>query len=162
LPADLSIPPEPDDWENGIWLGDHSFSWLTLRELKEYDYDQETMKCGVISEAQYIEHKATGELPNSWSGGVSGWAHETVSPDEMDKIIAGTRKREIRDPQSSCLVPRVAATLAPTGVSYSVRIWWRVKYRDVARMILNEMIPAMEKVADGDLDSVRVVFGFDS
>jgi len=161
LPNDLSVgllEQIEDDW------GFHSHSWLTLRELQEYDYEQETTKYGVIGETSYVEWKQQGGgFPkDGWSGGISGWAHETVTPEEMDRIITGERVREIKDPQNSCLYPEIATKYAPTEISYSVIVSWPIKYKDVAKPILETLIPAMEVLADGDPDSVRFVFWFDS
>jgi len=58
LPGDLSqelrAPPDSDDEElpsSQIWLGNHSFSWLTLQELLDYDLDAPmTLRCMVSSE----------------------------------------------------------------------------------------------------------------
>ena len=147
-----------------LYLGDHSFSWLTLRELKEYDYDQETVLSGVLSEQEYIKWKeAGGGFPkNGYSGGVSGWAVREVTPQEMDLILTGEKSREVIDPNDGVLHPSVAVKTKPTPASYYTRVEWPIKYREVAGMILEHIIPAMESVAEGDLDSVRLVFGFDS
>lgn len=47
IPSDLEYsqsPDEPDDFTivDDFWLGDHSHTHLTLTELFEYDWDQET------------------------------------------------------------------------------------------------------------------------
>lgn len=161
LPSDLSI--DPDSYDDDVpWLGDHSFSWLTLRELQEYDYDRETVKYGVVPEQYYLELKESGQRPESYSGGVSGWSIKTVSPVEMDEIIAGRKPRETIDPNTAGLAPFIAVKTKPEVARYYVQMEWPIKYRDSAGMILEHIIPAMEAIADGDPDSVRLVFGFDS
>lgn len=39
LPADLKPDARDDYWHDDCWLGDHSFSWLSVAELVEFDYD---------------------------------------------------------------------------------------------------------------------------
>jgi hypothetical protein len=58
LPADLSPELSDQDGADVTWLGDHSFSWLSLAELQAFDYDQsfEDRRCTV----------QTG--PRSWDG----------------------------------------------------------------------------------------------
>lgn len=56
----------PEDFDNGEdgegeYVGDHSFSWLTLKELLDFDYDQPVEDRRVTVQ--------TG--PNSWDGGAT-------------------------------------------------------------------------------------------
>lgn len=55
LPDDLKVP----DGEDGeFWLGDHSYSWLSVAELEAFDYD-----------SAVEDRRTTGRLPN---GVISG------------------------------------------------------------------------------------------
>lgn len=74
----------PDAWrvkyitetEPKMYLGDHSFSWCTLAELRAFIENvakkTETRIVGVVTRAQYEYHKATGKPYKSWSGMISG------------------------------------------------------------------------------------------
>lgn len=57
LPDDLSPELEDQD-DDAPWLGDHSFSWLSVAELLAFDYDQDFEDRRIT--------KQTG--PNSWDG----------------------------------------------------------------------------------------------
>lgn len=57
---------------------DHTPSWLSVRELVEYDWDQVTERQGVVGADQYLEFKKNGK-PSSWSGDVSGRGVNKVS-----------------------------------------------------------------------------------
>lgn len=42
LPDDLlAVAADDHELPDGYWLGDHSHSWLTLREVLDYDWDRE-------------------------------------------------------------------------------------------------------------------------
>lgn len=54
LPSDFQHDEDRDGW-----VGDHSFSWLSLDELKAFDYD-----------AAVEDRRVTRQIgPNSWDGG---------------------------------------------------------------------------------------------
>lgn len=63
----------PDDKYEGLWMGDHSFSWLSADEILAYAdarVDVGARRDGVISIAQYRQWD--GKQPESWSGGIWG------------------------------------------------------------------------------------------
>jgi len=51
------------------WLGDHSFSWVTLRELQEYPWDQSVQKRGWVSHEEAEKFRRDGQPPKSYSAG---------------------------------------------------------------------------------------------
>jgi hypothetical protein len=63
----------------------HSRSWLTLKELMEYDWNQLTVRQGWVTKPEYDEYKKEG-VPSSFCGGVSGLSVRHISNDEMDTI----------------------------------------------------------------------------
>lgn len=72
LPNDLSqelrAPPDPDDEDYPdyqIWLGNHSFSWVTLKELLDYDLDAPMTLRGMVSLESARQYRETGEPPQS-------------------------------------------------------------------------------------------------
>ncbi|MFF8831298.1 hypothetical protein [Streptomyces sp. NPDC015131] len=55
------------------WLGDHSFSWLSLPEVMDWKgWDQPLNECGYISRAEYESWDRVSPPPKGWSGGISG------------------------------------------------------------------------------------------
>ena len=58
-----------------LWLGDHSFSWCTLAELRAFIENvakkTQTHLCGIVTRAEYIAHETTGKPYESWCGGLS-------------------------------------------------------------------------------------------
>jgi hypothetical protein len=78
LPDDLSqelrAPPDTDDEDYSskrIWLGNHSFSWVTLKELLDYDLDAPMTLRGMVSPESARKYRETGEPPHSSVGWTS-------------------------------------------------------------------------------------------
>ncbi len=122
--------------------GDHSFSWLTLRELLAYDWKQECKDEGFVDQETFKKWDAAGAKgnPQSWSGGVGGRAVVHVSNADM--------RRRISTPY-----PFQADESAYTLIQ------WTYKVNDYAKHFLDfmEVIRTL-----GEPDDVRIVFGFDS
>jgi len=63
--------------EDGVlWLGDRSFSWCTLAELRAFIENvakkTQTHLCGIVTREAYIAHETTGKPYESWCGGLGG------------------------------------------------------------------------------------------
>ena len=71
LSQELRAPPDPEEEDYSrerIWLGNHSFSWLTLKELLEYDLDAPMTLRGMVSAEAAKKYRETGEPPRSSVG----------------------------------------------------------------------------------------------
>jgi hypothetical protein len=66
---------------------DHSETWLTLDEVRAYDWDQVSHRVGTVNAEQYKVFKEKGR-PESWSAGCFGRGVIHVSNEEMDRRIA--------------------------------------------------------------------------
>ena len=66
LPDDM-VNRAKHDAEDGYWLGDHSFSWLTLSELQAYPWDAPNHKRGWVSHDEAKKFRADGIPPTSYS-----------------------------------------------------------------------------------------------
>ena len=64
----------------------HSASWLTLRELLEFDWTGGFRDSGWVTPQQYLEWKRRGR-PSSWCKSVGGGGVRHVSNAEMDELI---------------------------------------------------------------------------
>jgi hypothetical protein len=160
------------------WLGDHSRSWLTLRELFEFDYLQETQIQGYITLEQYakLEHERARynprwnreyPCPQSWSGDISGGGIYKMDEAEARNRIATIKehhpeaftqwgmpserfKEFVKEPDA-----RAVATM---GTGLYVLAKWPRRYLDSMSGFLLELVPLIKY----GLDDVRLVFGFDS
>jgi hypothetical protein len=68
LPSDVSdyVKQQSDQWgEDG-----HSHSWLSLRELLDYDWEQTATIKGWVTKEQAEEYRRTGKTPSHWSSDV--------------------------------------------------------------------------------------------
>lgn len=141
VPMDMSKIIAADYEE---WMGDaHSASWLTLKELKEFNWKQTTKHSGVINIEQYADYVKLGH-PTTWSGDVSGGKVKYLSLDEANEYLKG--KKELDD-----------------EFNHYVRVDWTEKYSESAGDFLDFSIPELEKLSlSEDQDDVRIVFWFDN
>ena len=146
LPDDISHDLE--DGEN-FWLGDHSYSWLTLRELGSYHWLRPLRLSGTIPLPKFVEriNHEVDDRPSEYSSGVSGPNVVTFSRDEaLTKIHNG-------------------GIVLPSSALPYVREEWEETHAEAAGTFYSETLPALRSLADRSgvtADDVRIVFGFDS
>lgn len=139
LPEDYS-----DEVQDYLGEGDyHSISYIYLRELIEYDWNQTTTLYGTVGQEGYREWKEKGS-PSSYSGGVSGQMVVHITNDEMEALVNGEYPVE-------------------EGKSYYTRVSWQVSYSDVAGSFYPDAIKELKELSENtEGEDVRIVFGFDS
>lgn len=118
--------------------GDHSYSWLYLREVIDWKgWDMELQETGVVSLAEYKEMERDGLLvPKEWSSGVMG--RDIVVVDESEVIPPNATHVQIKWKRPM----RVACKTFVLWLEYLKSAHgWRLK---------------------NDPDALRLVFGFDS
>jgi len=151
-PADASAAWRKYEEE---WGGDlHAISWFTLSELKSANWDQPIIERGIINEEQYLDLKAGGfsGTPTAWSGSVTGFGIETLTPEQYESGLRGDRE---------------------THIAYQ----WEDTMRNRGDWFLGHTIPGLERNAPrlgdhpgrgvqdtrpADEERIRIVFGFDS
>ena len=118
LPDDLSpelrrAAPESssDDYSNHVWLGDHSFSWVTLKELLDYDLDEPVIVQGYVSKEEARHYRETGEKPRSYAAAVFA---------NLENFEYLKWPEPIRE--SAWLIPKLIEELTPLGEPDNVRI----------------------------------------
>lgn len=123
------------------WGGDgHSHSYFTISEIEAFDWNQVTIKKGVLTIAEYKKCRDEETAPTSWCGDVSGENIITVNATAADSIIANTKK--VKDKE------------------VYVEYHWPIKYSDHAKSFLEDTIPQLKEL--GNPDEVRIVFLFDN
>lgn len=148
------------DCSECFWLGDHSHTWVTVRELVDYDWDAPVVKAGVIEgfddgpksvwrDYTYVEWMKEPDfltaMPKSYAGGISGQNFVDITEQDFQAILWGNAPR---DP----------------NVQYVVAFARRMKVRDVggfSRFLADEGALGWLRSL-GDPDDVRIVMGFDS
>lgn len=128
----------PEDWIDSP-PGDHSYSWLSLAEILDYDYKQTTKRFGIVSSDEFLEWQERGK-PSSWSGGVSGPGIENINNMQMADRIA---------------------TKTLTGREFT-KVCWTVSYEEAMGDYLDffRCLPILLEVYEPE--NIRIVFGFDS
>lgn len=142
LPEDASpyVEKESNYWG---WDG-HSHSYLTLRDIKEFDWEQGLTDSGWVTEDVYKQFKEAGDpYPCcEWAGGPNVVMLD--SNDEMDDIISGKAKR---NPEAK----------------YYTKIRWTYPIKQFAGHFYDYTIPELEKLSeDSNGEDVRLIFWFDN
>ena len=138
----------PDDMsKNDVLFGDEYGygSWLTLRELHEYDWEQLHRKYGYVDETTYRDYIMKGKQPNSYSGDI--WGHNIVKltePEMVDLINGEYPRDESKRYYTACY-------FAP------------ITYRECADWFYDETMEGLKRLIPegGTEDDVRIVFEFD-
>lgn len=133
----------PDDMtaESLAWMdargGDHSDTWVLLRDVLKYDYDQPLRRGGVVTLREYDTYLRRGEL-EEWSGDVSGRSVKFVSEELAKEMV---KRKDFGD-----------------GHTY-VRIRWAVPLGRAVENFIERM--KMLAVTVGEHEC-RLIFNFDS
>lgn len=135
---------------------DHSHSWLTVRELLEYDWTQETTREGILDAVEFWEwerwNREHGESPKSWCGGISGPRIKFISEEQMRALVK---------PYYDFQDYRKAKDQIETNFGdYRVRCVWKQPYFKCVRGFLSDTMPRLWRL--GVPENVRCVFWFDS
>jgi hypothetical protein len=140
---------------------EHTATWLSLRELVEYQWDQAYSYTGVLSEAQY-EALKNGTIPEDWCGGVSGKGILTLNEDDYDE-----RKRAGKLP-TTYYEPYALGWGLPSSTLAVKKIYVKAHWVNPGglRTALGDAwfdaLTKLQETYDNDLDNVRLVFWFDS
>jgi len=141
LPEDVSmrIKQRSDHWD----IDGHSHSYLTLKELLEYDWEQVVVHRGIIDEREYTRMLASNSVsPMYWSGMTYGPDVEQISLASMYDLIKGKFQR---DPNKD----------------YVTEFEWSETYRvAVGADYLEELCTELAQY--GKPEDVRIVFWFDN
>lgn len=132
IPTDSTVT---DAERNDYTLGDHSFTWVGLDELKAFDWDGvKATAYGIVTRDEYARMQREGESrPKSWCGGISGLGVLTVTPQQL-----------------------LERPMPFTHVS----LQWTETAREGTGEWPTVVLPWLDSLADGH--PLRLVFGFDS
>ena len=137
---------ECDDCNEWYLSNDHSASFLTLKELLEYDWSRIHRTIGVVSLEEYKETLYKGKHPREWCGGVGGANTVMISEEEAKAMIEGK-------------IPTLP------DKNYYLQCWFPGRtYADKAGSFYSETLPILKTLIPegGTEEDVRIVFDFDS
>jgi len=150
LPDDMSEPLAKYAREHF----EHTGSWLTLRELMEYDWTQNVTNQGYVALPAYVDWKVSGyrDSPTESCIAYFGGMRHDVTMEVADAIVESIKALpNWKDKQT-----------AIEGVDKSGMVsafWTRPLYRECSEF-LAECLPRLWRL--GSPDDVRIVFWFDS
>lgn len=136
----------------------HSNNYLYLEDFDKFDWNQVTMKYGIISLEEYKKYKDTTKSPTQWSGAISGGNIITINTQEADKVLSGKVK----------ILTKEAGFLNKDSVTAAVDDWnifvnyeWPVLYSEWFEANIKNTVEPMRKLKE-QFEDVRVVFSFDN
>lgn len=147
LKRDISGDYDEDAYDYRPTLSnEHSASWLTLKELLDYDWNQLHRDYGCVNEDTYRDFVMKGLHPDSWSGDTSGLNIVHLSEEDMVDLIQGRYPRE------------------PGKQYYTFCYFLAETYKDASGRFYEDVIPVLQKLIPdgGTAEDVRLVFDFDS
>ncbi len=143
-----TVAPDPM-WpdEGPRYMGDHSWTWIDLVELKAIPWDSiASSRRGVLEWTEWRRWRKEGGVnPRSWSGDVSGPG--VIILEEYQAICMDERGVE-------------AAKIPGLGHRHFVRCSWGVTARQATNDWPGKVLPWLEELAANR--SLRLVLGFDS
>ncbi len=158
----------PDDIAPQTYMaysGYHTESWLTLKEIVDFDWTQTTMHVGVIPVRKQDKHpndsfetdcmeewlQRGGGRPNAWCGNIYGNDIVTIDYDDALALIKNGNKQ---------LVP-----VSWHGKRLYTQVSWEETYAESTeafQALVKEYLEPLAKAMGVTYDDVRIVFGFDS
>lgn len=163
IPYDVS-PEVSAKYED--WGGDaHSASYLSAKELLDYDWTQETSLRGQVEMKEYRNWsefgKRYGKSPESYCGSCEGPGVRHISMAEADQMLKPLNQElsQVRRESHS----KYLAKLKEQEASYEsvfVSSQWTQKYYQCTTKFLSETMPRLWRL--GSPDKVRIVFWFDN
>jgi hypothetical protein len=159
----------PDDTDpnfveqNREWT--HSHTWVGLEDFKNFDWDARTFKDGVIKLSEYkklrnplVKHNT--ETPESWSGGVGGGNTITITSEEADEVLKGTKQFLTREPNEWADETEGTTKHVDEWDVY-VEYSWAIKYSEWFDNFIKNWVKPIEELGE-KYEDVRVVMSFDS
>lgn len=130
---------------------EHSPTYVTLREILEYDWTLATKKTGIVSGEEFERWdrvKFWTPEPREYCGGISGPSVRMLSPDEMRALVKVAK-------EANKLQEMLADTYCP--------VEWGESYAEAGKQVWTVALPPMLKLGKRyGYDNVRLVMDFDS
>lgn len=140
----------------------HSANFITAEEFEKFDWNQLTMKTGVISLEQYKKFKGTNQAPDGWSGGISGGDIITISEEEADKVLNSKTDIPLTKSGDRFFTGKGEDETRPASEwSINVQYSWSVLYSEWFEHNIKDTIEPLKQLAE-KYEDARMVFAFDN
>lgn len=140
LPSDCSAQVAAESENYGC--DGHSHSWLTVREILDFDWNQKTLLCGWVQYDGFRDWRL-GNGPTHYSGDIWGAMVRKVTVEEMEALVAQADK----DNDRSALA------------HVYTHVEWTKYYHEV---VGNFPLAIMRALHGAEPQNVRFVFWFDN
>lgn len=151
----------------------HSHSYLTLKDLLDYDWEQHTGHEGIVSAHVYYDwwkNKNRKGPPATWCGDITGPSVIKVSMAEMEKKFENGDIKPIPLPKDGRALFDLEHGITQTENkenkgSYFTLIRWEETYKASAHNLWHHTIPMLRKFAKAKNlkpEHLRIVFFFDN
>lgn len=148
IPEDISEDLK-DAIENEEILGEHSFSHLNGKELREYDWEQITKLRGLVTMNEYKKFQETGD-PKAWVGRVNEKTTKIISNKKMDDLI----KNQENHYENVIYLTQIELEKPYKEIVGGYSYW---SYSQIYDNLIGDKYHNKIKPED-----IRIVFGFDS
>lgn len=128
------------------------YSWLTLREIEQFDWDKCIMRSGFVSIKGWCQYKKFGR-PKNWLNSVYRY-EKIVDQSKMDEWIS---KYDIDCDNMSELI-HLAEKFRIKDVYCQIE--WSQSYKDMGKSFLDTVVKYLQENSGGNSNNVRIVYWF--
>ena len=121
-------------------MGDHSYSYVSVKELLSVKWDTISIGTGVLELDEYNKWDHGGS-PNNYCGGVMG---KNIITLEEEEYLTLKRGRKLPKHREIC-----------------IQVSWDRTYKDAVGKDFMHFVDSLAKLSD-KYDDIRFVFGFDN
>lgn len=162
LDASLGIWKEVNRWG----IDGHDHSWLTLKEIKSFNWDVEAEREGFVSLREYLR-VLEGKDPVYWLTEDEVVYHaKVITEDEMRLKLMALSEAERGLLKNSVPYSALRPHVSESDCNFYCHMRWRVTAREeIGKEFLTISVPKLEALSDGNPendDNVRMVFWFDN
>ena len=129
----------------------YSYSYLSSNDFDKFDWNQVTMKYGIIRLEQYKNLRYTNDAPDEWSCFVGGSDCLIVNTDEADKLLDDEK--------------HLSTIMFKSHIGIELKIYveyeWPVIYSDWFNDEIKYINEPLKKLSN-KYEDARIVFAFDS
>lgn len=155
------LPDNIDREEDANYdIGDHTYSWLTVQELYDYDWSYGISEELHIDAESYEHWSRVKEWSRGRPKGIDFFANHTEVDELAMQVAISHIEAQLKDASWQQKQKEFRSRLKALSLMTKVTI-----ERNVAEHcpeFYSYVMPRLRKLCEGDLTSVRIVFGFDS
>ena len=123
--------------DSGVWMGEHSYGWFSLKEALEFDWNKSISISGYVQMNEYLNTIKEKRNPKEWSGGICGRNVVKISESQLTDDM-----------------------IKQSNPNMHIYMTWENHFSDEFKLFLKQLDDLKTKYKYHD--EIRFVFGFDS